>query len=154
SDPNEAVEGTGTAASAVRNPNEGHGLARRVEDLFDRVILPRVSSTRIFRAQARLLTWQSRWEEALQAYLEGYRLSTAGKISKGETDVERWREGVREVEEIVGVLFNFGPKVEGFKWKLQARSIIRTFMGRTKDFEDELEWARLVDLQEEVKKED
>ncbi|TFY66750.1 hypothetical protein EVG20_g4340 [Dentipellis fragilis] len=148
----EAVEGSGTAQNAVRNPSEGHGLLKRVEDLIERVILPRVSSTRVFRARARLLTWQGRWEEAIQASLEGYRLSVAGKMEQGETDIDKWRAGVHEVEEIVDVLMNFGPRVEGFKWKLQARSIVRTFMGRTKDFEDEPEWGRLVDLQEEIKR--
>ncbi|KAI0065848.1 TPR-like protein [Artomyces pyxidatus] len=153
SNPDDVVEGNDTAQSALHNPNEGHGLLRRVEDLFTRVILPRVSSSRIFRARARLLTWQGRWEEALQAYLDGYRSSVAGKMDKGETDVERWREGVQDVEDVVDVLINFGPKVEGSKWKLQARSILRTFMGRTKDFEDEPEWTRLGELQEELKKE-
>ncbi|KAA1477278.1 tetratricopeptide repeat domain 27 [Dentipellis sp. KUC8613] len=150
--PDEAVEGSGTAQNAARNPNEGHGLLKRVEDLIERVILPRVSSTRVFRARARLLTWQGRWEEAIQAYLEGYRLSVAGKMEQGETDIDKWRAGVHEVEEIVDVLTNFGPRVEGFKWKMQARSIVRTFMGRTKDFEDEPEWGRLVDLLEEIKR--
>ncbi|KII94719.1 hypothetical protein PLICRDRAFT_25481 [Plicaturopsis crispa FD-325 SS-3] len=150
----EAVEGSGNANTAVRNPNEGHGLHRRVLDLFDRTILPRVSSTRIFRAYARLLTWQARWEEALKAYLDGYRCSTAGTMQKGETDVERWREAVGEVEDIVGVLTNFGPRVEGSKWKLQARSIVRTFVGRTKDFEDEPEWERLTALLEDLRNEE
>ncbi|CAL1699986.1 unnamed protein product [Somion occarium] len=151
--PSDASE-SGNAQNAVTNPNEGHGLLRRVSDLFDRIILPRVSSPRIFRARARLLTWQGRWEDAINAYLEAYRNGAAGSIEKGETDVEKWKEGVREVEEIVDVLRNFGPRVEGFKWRLQARSIIRTFMGRTKDFEDEPEWPRLVDLLEEIRKED
>ena len=59
-----------------------------------------------------------------------------------------------EVEEIVDILRNFGPRVEGFKWRLQARSIIRTFMGRTKDFDDEPEWPKLAELLEEIRKED
>lgn len=136
------------------NPNGGRGLLRRVTDLFERTILPRVSSPRIFRAKARLLTWQGRLEDALNAYLEAYRNGVASTIEKGETDVGRWREGVSEVEETVDILRNFGPKVEGFKWKLQARSIVRTFIARTKDFEDEPEWARLTDLQEEMRKEE
>ena len=48
-------------------------------------------------------------------------------------------------------LVNYGTKVEGSKWKLQARSIVRTFMGRTKDFEDEPEWSRLVELLDGLK---
>ncbi|KAI9462038.1 TPR-like protein [Russula earlei] len=124
--------------STVASPNEGQNLVRRVDDLFVRVLLPRVSSARIFRAP-------------LEAYLEGYRAGIAGQMEAGETDVERWREGVREVEEIYYVLVNHGPKVEGSKWRLQARSIVRTFMGRTKDFEEEAEWSRLVGLLEDLK---
>lgn len=130
------------------------GLERRVADLFERTILPRVSSPRIFRARARLLMSEGRYEDALNAYLDAYRAGPAGTMEKGETDVDKWREAVGEVEEIVDVLRNFGPRVEGFNWKLQARSVVRTFMGRTKDFEDEPEWARLVALQEEIRREE
>lgn len=138
----------------VNNPNEGHGLSRRVLDLFDRTILPRVSSPRIFRAYARLLTWQSRWEDALKAYLDWYRCSMAGTFEKGETDVEKWREAVNEVEDVMDVLRNFGPRVQGINWKHQGRSIVRTFMGRSKDFEDEAEWSRLIELQSELRTEE
>ena len=122
-------------------------------NLLEHTILPRVSSPRIFRAYARLLTWQERWEEALKAYLDGYRSSTAGTMEKGESNIERWREGVNEVCEIVDVLRNFGPRVDGYKWRLQGRSILRTFTGRTRDFEDEPEWHRLTELQEELQAE-
>ncbi|KAF8885795.1 hypothetical protein BD779DRAFT_1673513 [Infundibulicybe gibba] len=151
--PEDAVEG-GKTQAAVMNPNEGHGLLRNVSSLFERTILPRVSSPRIFRAYARLLTWQSRWEAALKAYLDGYRCSTAGTMEKGETDAGRWREGVREVEEIVDILRNFGPRVDDYKWRLQGRSIVRTFIGRTKDFEDEPEWTVLTELQNDLRKEE
>lgn len=152
--PDNAVGDSSTTQDAARNPNEGHGMLRRVADLFERTLLPRVSSPRIFRAWARLLTWQSRWEEALNAYLDGYRCSTAGTIESGETDAKRWQDAVGEVEDIVDILRNFGPRVEESKWKSQARSIVRTFMGRTKDFEDEPEWSRLKELQEELRKAD
>ncbi|KAH9031453.1 TPR-like protein [Lactarius deliciosus] len=128
----------------TQGPNEGGALLRRVEDLFVRVLLPRVSSPRIFRAR--------KGPEALDAYLEAYRAGVASQMEAGETDVERWREGVREVEEVCGVLVNYGPNVEGSRWTLQARSIVRTFMGRTKDFEDEPEWSRLVELLDDLKK--
>jgi hypothetical protein len=137
---------------AVMNPNEG--LFRRVLDLFDRTILPRVSSPRIFRAYARLLTWQSRWEDALKAYLDGYRCGIAGTFEKGETDVEKWREAVTEVEDMIDVLKIFGQRVQGFNWRYQGRSILRTFMGRSKDYEDEAEWSRLVEMQSDLRGEE
>jgi len=103
-------------------------------------------------ARARLLAAQDRLPEALDAYLEAYRAGVASQMEAGETDVVRWREGVREVEEICGVLVNYGPRVEGSRWMLQARSIVRTFMGRTKDFEDDPEWSRLVELLDDLKR--
>lgn len=153
-DPIQAAEVDDRGRDAVTNPNEGHGLLRRVLDLFDRTILPRVSSSRIFRAYARLLTWQSRWEDVLKAYLDGYRCGIAGTFEKGETDVEKWREAVNEVEDVIDVLRNFGPRVQGFNWRYQGRSILRTFMGRSKSYEDEAEWSRLVEMQNELRKEE
>lgn len=133
------------------NPNEGHGLYKNVLGLFERSILPRISTPRIFRAYARLETWQHKWEDAIKAYLDGYRASPASTIEKGETDLVKWRNAVTEVEEIVDILINFGPRVEGYKWKMQARSIVRTFIGRTRDFEEEPEWCRLTKLQDELR---
>jgi len=135
------------------NPNEGRGLFKRVSDLLESTILPRVSSPRIFRSYARLLTWQSRWEDALKAYLDGYRCSLAGEVEQGGMDLEQWRDAVREVEDVVGVLKNFGPRVAGYKWRLQGRSIVRTFLGRNKEFEEEPEWNMLTQLQDELRNE-
>ena len=150
----EDTVGSGGSTNAAVKLNEGNGLLKSVLNLLESTILPRVSSPRIFRAYARLLTWQARWDEALKAYLDGYRCSTAGTIERGESDMGKWREAVNEVGEIVDVLRNFGPRVEGFNWRLQGRSIVRTFVGRTRDFEDEPEWARLTELQEELRKEE
>lgn len=136
----------------VRSQNEGQGLALGVVNLLERTILPHVSSPRIFRAYARLLTWQAKWDETIKAYLDAYRASPAATMDRSENEVKRWREAVLEVEEIVDVLQNFGPKVEGLKWKVQARSIVRTFIGRTKDFENEPEWAKLIAMQDDLKK--
>ena len=144
-----------SGSGGVLNPNEGHGLYKNVLGLFERSILPRMSTPRIFRAYARLGTWQHKWEDAIKAYLDGYRSSSAGTIEKGDnTDLVKWRDAISEVEDIVDILSNFGPRIQGYKWKVQARSIVRTFMGRTRDFEDESEWVRLTKLQDELRKED
>jgi len=123
-----------------------------------------VSSPRIFYAYARLLTWQGRWEDALKAYLDGYRCGVAGTFGKHGSDdsgdggdganVDTWREAVREVEDVVDVLRNFGPRVQGYNWRYQARSVVRTFLGRAKDFEDESEWPCLLKIQEELRSEE
>ena len=131
------------------NPKE---LLKRVTELLDNTILPRVATTRVYRARARLYTFHADYESAIRLYMDAYRLSVAGSMEKGETDMDNWRVAVTEVEEMVDVLRNFGPKAEGYKWGLQARSIIRSFMGKTReDFEDEPEWQRLVDLMEDLK---
>ncbi|KAJ7698045.1 tetratricopeptide repeat domain 27 [Mycena rosella] len=140
------------------NPNEGRGLLRPVKHLLDDIVLPRESSSpRVFRAYARLLTWECRWDDALKASMDAYRCSAAGTMERGETDVSKWRDAVSDVEDIVGALRNFGPRAaqdEGAnKWRLQARSIVRTFMGKTKDgFEDEPEWSKLEEMLDELKK--
>jgi hypothetical protein len=142
-----------TTTSESGSFSDDNNLLKRVLDLFDHTILLRVSSPRIFRSYARLMTWQLRWDDALKAYLDGYRCYLAENAEK-DMDVENWRDAVREVEDIVDILRNFGPRVAGYKWRLQGRSIIRTFMGRTKEFEDEMEWKKLMQLQDELRNDD
>ncbi|KAJ7289394.1 hypothetical protein C8J57DRAFT_1706248 [Mycena rebaudengoi] len=153
----EVPEGGSTdLPSSENNPNEGRSLLRPVTHLLEDIVLPRVSSSpRIFRAYARLLTWQLRWDDALKASMDAYRCSLAGTIEQGETDVLKWREAISDVEDIVDALQNFGPRTQEFstKWRLQARSIVRTFMGKTKDaFEDEPEWSKVQEMLDELKK--
>ena len=137
--------------SSTQNPNEGHGLYKNVRLLLERTILPRLSSPRLFRAYGRLLSWRSQWEEAIKAYLDAYRCSTAGTFQRGDIETgDCWRAAVEEVEEMVGVLRRLGPLVEGCKWRLQSRSIVRSFVGRSRDFEDEPEWGRLLTLQQDL----
>lgn len=160
----------GVESSGTKLPNVGEGLRPRVMDLFERVLLPRVSSQRIYKAYARLLASQSRWSEALKYYMDAYKLSPSATIEKGqEVDKMQWLEAVNEVEEIVDLLRNFGPRSEEEqgsdgkadgeidkksqgRWRMQARSIVRTFMARTRDlFEDDPDWAKLADLIDDLK---
>ncbi|CAE6413836.1 unnamed protein product [Rhizoctonia solani] len=166
-------EPTDAQSEQVRNPDEGHGLFPRVYDLFSRVILPRISnSPRIYRAWARLLTWRVRsrdaahlkatWSDALTAHMDAYRAGV-GSDPAVETDIERFKEAVTEITELVDVLRNLGPRAqeEGAgegkskgSWQFQARSLVRTFMGRAKgSFEDEPEWKSLKELLDELKTE-
>ncbi|KAJ7265998.1 hypothetical protein B0H12DRAFT_1100422 [Mycena haematopus] len=155
-----AEETDGDASEAAQqttsNPNEGRGLLRPVKHLLEDIVLPRISSSpRVFRAYARFLIWECRWDEALKASMDAYRCSTAGTMGQGETDVKKWRDAIPDVEDIVDALQNFGPRSEGDKlsWRLQARSIVRTFMGKTKDsFGDEPEWTKLQGILDELKK--
>ncbi len=150
----------GDTQAYEQEANRGPPLARRVLDLIERQILPRIAtSSRVFRAYSRLLVSGSRWSEALEAQFNAYRLGIAGS-GKPITDSQDWKEAVGEVEEFIDVLRNFGPRAEAQsaadgidppKWRNQARSILRTFMGRwRRDFEDEPEFQRLEKLRSEL----
>lgn len=132
-------EGGETTENRALKPNEGFGLAAVVGRLFDDTILPRVSDApRIWRSHARLLRWREDWRGAMEDYLRAYRCGIA-QDSRVERDKESWKEAVGEIEELVTVLSALGPKVvrgEGEKkgdWRFQARGIVRTFMGRTRE---------------------
>ncbi|BEJ12813.1 hypothetical protein CspHIS471_0212730 [Cutaneotrichosporon sp. HIS471] len=140
--------------------NEGWGLLPLVDRLFDSTILPRISDDpRVWRAHARLLRWKEDWAGALEDYVRAYRADVVSD-ERVERDRARFAEAVSEVEDLVATFQLLGPKVprvEGKKgdWRFQARGIVRTFMGRTKDaFEDETEWDRLKDLLDELRRSD
>ncbi|KAJ7066166.1 hypothetical protein C8F01DRAFT_1122443 [Mycena amicta] len=142
--------------------NSGRALFRPVMHLLEDIILPRVSSSpRVFRAHARLLRWAGRWADALKASLDAYRCGAAAALTSDSgmlDDVARWKEAVDEVRDVVDALRSLGPKVEAEgvtegsnRWRGQARSVVRTFMGRTREvFGEEPEWAELEAMLEEL----
>ncbi|KAK4699515.1 tetratricopeptide repeat protein 27, partial [Phenoliferia sp. Uapishka_3] len=147
-----------SSASPYVDPNVGRGLAPRVERLITTIIYPRVSaSPRVFLAHARLLIWHSDYAGALDAHLKAYRAGVASDTTV-EHDREKFLDAAMHVEEVVGMLENLGPKdgKDGLPiakdWKFQARSLVRTFLGRTKDaFEDEDAYEKLKELVKELK---
>lgn len=139
-----------------QDPNAGPALSKTLFALFDRVLLPRVASPRVFRAYARLLVHARRWADALKAHLDAYRAGPAAALQRGDQpDKAAWADAVREVREVVEVLANLGPRVEGSRWKAQARSLVRVFMARMRDGMEGAEgWAELEALAEELKAEE
>jgi len=151
----EVVPVSSSTGSSANASSSSDALLRQVVHLTEQTILMRVSSPRIFKAYARLLTWQGRWNETTKAYLDAYRTGPAGTIDRSCTDAGEFQEAVHEVEELVDLLKNFGPRADGFNWRLQARSIVRTFIGRTREnFEDDSNWHRIASLQEELRQEE
>lgn len=153
----------------VQSPNSGRGLYPRVADLFTRTLLPRISSSpRIFRAYGKLLAWKQGpdWaRQAIDAYMNAYRASVLSDASV-ETELQRWKAAVSELEDLVTELRKLAPDVgeagadqaDGsgtrteFNWRFQARSLIRPFMSRTREtFGDEPEWEKLTELMDSVK---
>ncbi|TIA90537.1 hypothetical protein E3P99_01493 [Wallemia hederae] len=161
----DAIEGDASAegAQVAHNPNEGHGLLRAVDRLFEYSLLKKVSSSpRIFKSYARLCFWKGQYANALDMHLKAYRASVAVDETV-ETDLPTFRRAAEAITDLVDVLQNFGDKPADANdpdnqqdaspdWKYQARSILRTFLGRTKtSFEDEKEYEQLKELLAEVK---
>jgi tetratricopeptide (TPR) repeat protein len=145
---------------AVNDPNSGKGLEPRVDHLFNAIILPRIStSPRIFLAHARLLLSKGDLRGSVDAHLKAYRAGVAMDTAALETDVSKFKEAALRVGDVVDVLRNLGPREQQQDgelvvkdWKYQARSILRTFVGRTRgSYEGEPEWERLKEELEELK---
>lgn len=137
-------------ASGEKRPytsNFGKGLLPFLSRVLEDVILSRITtSPRIFQAHAKLLMWQGRIGDTLDAHIKTYRASV-GNDETIERDLSRWKEAVEETKEVVEMLIAFGPRAleeeekalakagtEGAKlkwkdWKFQGRSLVRTFMG-------------------------
>ncbi|GAA6006816.1 hypothetical protein JCM10207_009105 [Rhodosporidiobolus poonsookiae] len=147
----------GAEAPAV-DPNSGKGLLRPVSHLITTTILPHVSnSPRVFLAHARLLLFQGDYAGALDAHLKAYRAAVVGNTEL-EHDATKFRDACERVETVVSMLENLGSKdkpdgeLVAKDWKFQARSLVRTFLGRTKDaFSDEPEYERLKEMLQELR---
>lgn len=153
------VDAATRAPDTTTESGRNEGLIRHMGNLFDRTILPALSSdspdaiattVRVQRAYAKLLTSQSRWSEALQAHLVAYH-AAVGDVNT----TEQWRDAVKELNDIVDMIGNFGPRIEevdGKKWKFQCKSLIRAFMGKYRaDYEDEPEWESVKAMLEDLK---
>lgn len=140
---NRPPPGSEAAKDEAHSPNAGIGLHHPLTRLFNQVILPRLSdSSRIYKSQARLLLWEGRFADALDANVKAYRASVVND-ELVERKKDRWREAVEETRDVVDTLIALGPKAvdeeektleAGEKstwkdWKFQARSIVRSFMG-------------------------
>jgi hypothetical protein len=134
------------------------GLAGRVRSLFEVTLLPRITtSSHLYTSYARLLLALGDVKESLQAYLKAYRVDVVqnDSVNISKPEFERAAERVQETAEIMR---NLGEK-EGSdgipalpNWKTQARSMVRTFLGRTKEaFGDETSWEFLQEELQELK---
>ncbi|KAK0531848.1 hypothetical protein OC834_002810 [Tilletia horrida] len=155
---------SGESAPAERSPHEGEGLRIGVENLFQNVLLARIStSSRLWRTYAKLLMWKRDYAGCLAAHMEAYQQG-AGNSSDDTvlSDQTHWLDGVQEVEDLVDLMENLGTQTisdgaDGQKavmpdWKFKARSVVRLFMGRSKElFSEEAAWDRLVELRDRLR---
>lgn len=143
---------TQDTAASLGDGAESHarGLAGRVTELFDQVILPRFSNNaRIFKAHAKLAKWKGDITASLEDHLKAYRCSVAQDVTV-ETDRSAFTEGAEEVLELVELLRNNEEHMSDANFT--CKSLLRTFMGRTKStFEDEPAWGKLQDELKDLK---
>ncbi|KJA29551.1 hypothetical protein HYPSUDRAFT_174219 [Hypholoma sublateritium FD-334 SS-4] len=154
-DPSDTTVAAATGLEG-QDPNAGPALEKALFALFDRVLLPRVASPRVFHAYARLLVHARRWADALKAHLDAYRAGPAAALQRGDhPDGAAWADAVREVTEVVDVLAVLGPRVDGSRWRAQGRSVVRVFMARMRDAMEGADgWTELERLAEEMKAEE
>ncbi|KAM0791201.1 hypothetical protein ACM66B_005683 [Microbotryomycetes sp. NB124-2] len=151
------LDDEGTNSNHV-DANYGKGLYPRVDDLIKRVILPHVSnSPRVFLAHGRLYMWLGDYAGALDCHLKAYRAGVASDPTVEHDKIE-FLDATQKVEDVVGMLENLGSREDAQgkpvakDWKYQARSLVRTFLGRTKDaFEDEPAYEKLKDMLAELR---
>ncbi|CAD6887136.1 unnamed protein product [Tilletia laevis] len=166
SDEEDAVDGGNSTAQPAYSPHEGIGLRVAVENLFDNVLLTRISSsTRIWRTYAKLQMWKRNYASCIKAHMEAYQHGTGNASDDSVlSDKRHWLEGLEDLEDLVSVMENLGsrtmPGPEGEAdgkevmpdWKFKARSVVRLFMGRSKElYGEEDEWERLVELRDRLK---
>lgn len=156
------------------NPHEGHGLRPAVENLFTFLLSRITSSAAIWRTYARFLFWRGRFRSALEAHLSAWRVSYGAEGSDMVTNREEWINALDALQELTELLENFGDRnvlvtQQGDEcdaydsvqdkmhqkamanWQFRARSLVRTFIGRTKDtFESDPEWDRLLQIRDSL----
>lgn len=159
-----------TQGQVNHSPHEGHGLYPSLITLFTQVILPiDSSSAAIHRAYARLLLWRGLYRSALESHLTAWRVSLGSESNiRVTTEKSVFVEAIEELKELCEILENYaerliqidenGQECEGNRvaeevamsnWRFRGRSLIRSFIGRTKDsFDGEPEWESLIELRD------
>ncbi|RXK42014.1 hypothetical protein M231_00735 [Tremella mesenterica] len=143
--------------SSELKENFTYGLEYTLSLLFSQSLLPRITdSSHIYKSHSRFLIYQKKYDQAAESSLRAYKCGVTSN-REVEVDIEKWKEGVKDVIEIVDLLKDLGSKMtdrkkgrlsirkeekegetvrvqrgEMINWKLTARNIIRTFMARTK----------------------
>ncbi|EIW70151.1 hypothetical protein TREMEDRAFT_30027 [Tremella mesenterica DSM 1558] len=135
--------------SSELKENFTYGLEYTLSLLFSQTLLPRITdSSHIYKSHSRFLVYQKKYDQAVESSLRAYKCGVTSN-REVEVDIEKWKEGVKDVIEIVETVRV--ERGEMINWKLTARNIIRTFMARTKVFNDEPEMEQLRQLVQDIK---
>ncbi|WFD26238.1 hypothetical protein MNAN1_001215 [Malassezia nana] len=145
------------APDALRRANEGEGLRPVVERLLVDTLLPRFSTEpALWQVYARLLFCQGRFGEMLKARIQAFQCGLGSPDAvEVVTDRNTWLRAKDELEELCDLLSNLagrpaspGSTEEALPdWRFRARTLVRTFMARTRDsFDTEPAWDELTEL--------
>lgn len=151
------TEDTEAPASSLRRANEGEGLRPAVERLFVDTLLPRFSSEpAVWQAYARLLFSQSEFRAMLHARIQSFQCGLGSPEALDVvTDRAVWVRAKDELQELCDLLANLatrpaspGSDEEALPdWQFRARTLVRTFMARTRDsFDTDPAWDELTAL--------
>lgn len=182
SEAQEASEtGAGSQAAALAAAGAAHArtLLRAVFNLFDSVLLPRVShSCQLWQLYARLLLFQGAIRSCIEAHMRAWLSSEPAVAAEdGALTQSLLAAGTELLKETTEVMENLSlrPAVAALTivldspdvpspdrppidptpamkdWKFKARSLVRTFAARSRDFEDTPEWAALIELRDSLK---
>ena len=142
--------------STERSSNEGEGLYVSVRSLFDDTLLTRISSSpTIWRIYARLVGAKGENGRVLDAHLNAWRHG-GGADEAVDYDETSFVSAASQLGSLVHVLRTVGPLAAGPDagqeaampdWRFQARSLVRSFLSRTKQsFEDTDEYESLKEV--------
>lgn len=126
--------------------------------LFEHTLLPRITnSSHIYTSYARLLFALGDAKGSLEAHLKAYRVDVVQNDSVAISK-EEFEKAATRVDETVDIMRNLGDRAGAdgqpvlANWRTQARSMVRTFLGRTKEaFSEEPAWERLQEELQELK---
>ncbi|KAJ9474909.1 Essential for maintenance of the cell wall protein 1 [Pseudozyma hubeiensis] len=139
------------------DPNSGLGLLPAVQRLFDETLLTRIStSSGIWKLYSRLLLWDGQRRRAIQhALLNAYNAALVEAEEGGlQSDKEVFTTLLKDLRNLVDGLLDLGEEREGDapEPKFQARSLVRSFLAKTRDsWDQEDEWEEAKELLEQLK---
>ena len=129
-----------------------------MKDLFEHSLLPRITdSSHIYTSYARLLFALGDLKGSLEAHMKAYRVDVVQNDAVSTSKPE-FEKAATRVSETVDIMRNLGDRKgpDGQtllnNWRLQARNVVRTFLGRTKEaFGEEPSWESLQQELQELK---
>lgn len=162
---NDAGAGLAAPVAPKLDPNSGLGLFPAVQRLFDETLLPRIStSSSIWKLYSRLLLWNGQRQRAVQhALLDAYNSAlTEAEQAELQTDKHVFLALLHDLSNLVDALLDLAEhqqaetehqaKIDAPEPRFQARSLVRSFLAKTRgSWDQEVEYDQAKELLEQLK---